>query len=638
MKDDLLSDNSSYPLTDVNKRNCDLLFVGYVIPPSHDISTNADDTVSVYIRKLFESEQFRTAVSDQIFSSSFIQDGAFVGTPSVDLRSWTSRVVPLEVTTAAQIRQQPLTWLSLLRLVFNDYEFGETCIPKGTSLDFDKFTASLGSRRDSLVRSYPQGVPSETHKLLSESKYFDAEFYYERYPDVALANTDAVSHYILHGGVEGRIPSALFDSLAYMQDFPSVHAAGIPPLLHYLEHGEADGLRIRRPELAPDEHYADQIVRTKFDFLRPLALYYQPRSKPRVTMVTDSINSGWLYGGVGTALLLTALLAKERGATLRIATQDIVPERENVARVLRANGIEWDEDAEFVTYNSRTQKPIFPITDDEIFVTTSWWSTAATLRAVPKSQIIYALQEDERMFYAMGDDQLRCAEVMATSGIRFAINSKLLYDHLISSGLDNISDFGHYFEPAFPENNYFYKKRQNRKKKRFFFYSRPNNERNLYTRGLEVINEAISQGVLDNDNWELFFVGKDVRDIVLRDGIRPKVVDTLSWVDYGKFIRTIDLGLSLMYTPHPSYPPLDLAASGAVVVTNRFGVKQDLSGYCRNIICGSTDVDDLVKSLALGSALVDDTATREDNYRMNNFSRSWIASLSPVVKALDGDI
>ena len=39
----------------------------------------------------------------------------------------------------------------------------------------------------------------------------------------------------------------------------------------------------------------------------------------------------------------------------------------------------------------------------------------------------------------------------------------------------------------------------------------------------------------------------------------------------------MDLGLSLMASPHSSYPPLDLAAAGAVVVTNTFGAGQAIA-------------------------------------------------------------
>ena len=49
---------------------------------------------------------------------------------------------------------------------------------------------------------------------------------------------------------------------------------------------------------------------------------------------------------------------------------------------------------------------------------------------------------------------------------------------------------------------------------------------------------------------------------------------------YGSLLRESAVGLSLMVSPHPSYPPLDMAHLGLRVVTNGFGPK-DLSSVAR---------------------------------------------------------
>ena len=59
-----------------------------------------------------------------------------------------------------------------------------------------------------------------------------------------------------------------------------------------------------------------------------------------------------------------------------------------------------------------------------------------------------------------------------------------------------------------------------------------------------------------------------------------------------------------MDTPHPSYPPLDLAASGAVVVTNRHGRKTSLCQYSENIVCVDPTVEALKAGIADGSSLL----------------------------------
>ena len=96
----------------------------------------------------------------------------------------------------------------------------------------------------------------------------------------------------------------------------------------------------------------------------------------------------------------------------------------------------------------------------------------------------------------------------------------------------------------------------------------------------------------------------------------------------------VDLGLSLMSTPHPSYPPLDLAACGAVAVTNRYGVKRDLSSYSSNIICSDLAHDAIVDGIAAGVRLAQDRKTRHRNYETQQLSRSWDSSFSAVLDQL----
>jgi hypothetical protein len=56
---------------------------------------------------------------------------------------------------------------------------------------------------------------------------------------------------------------------------------------------------------------------------------------------------------------------------------------------------------------------------------------------------------------------------------------------------------------------------------------------------------------------------------------------------YASLLTESAVGLSLMVSPHPSYPPLDMAHLGMRVVTNRFGPK-DLGAWHENIISAET--------------------------------------------------
>jgi hypothetical protein len=272
--------------------------------------------------------------------------------------------------------------------------------------------------------------------------------------------------------------------------------------------------------------------------------------------------------------------------------------------------------------------------DGEIFITTSWWTTHSLLKGVHPSQIVYLLQEDERMFYPHGDERLRCELLLSRADIRYVVNTRLLLDHLIADGLHHLRESAVSFEPAFPAEMYYRRGRPAAgSRKQFFFYARPNHPRNLFLLGLQVVDQAFKRGVLAADEWELLLVGKDVPRIDFGADVRTRYVEGLNWAAYAELCGGVDLALSLMYTPHPSYPPLDLAASGAVVVTNRYGVKQTLESFSRNILCADLDVESLLEALREGAALAS-SPQRDANARAAGLSRDWARSFEPVLQRI----
>jgi len=392
----------------------------------------------------------------------------------------------------------------------------------------------------------------------------------------------------------------------------------------------------------------EEITRLRFPNIQALPTYLIPQpSLPRVSLLTDSIGSGSLFGGVGTALLFAAQLANRMNATLRIVTRTEAPLPKNASQILSAYGIQLRHEVQFafVPVPSGAAEPEWAdaqatgldIGADEIFVTTSWWTTAATLLSVPPASIIYLLQEDERMFYPFGEERAQCERILRNQDIRFVVNTRLLYDHLRANGMEQLDRNGCWFEPSFPKSLFHERQREPGGKKRFFFYARPYNPRNLFHIGLEIIDRAVTKGILDLDQWDIFLVGKDIPNVTFGNGYAPKRCEGLNWEAYADLAGTIDLGLSLMYTPHPSYPPFDLAASGAVVVTNKFANKQDLSNYSRNIICAELNTDALVEALREGVALAEDNDARKRNFAANGLGADWTQSFEETLRSLTAE-
>jgi glycosyltransferase involved in cell wall biosynthesis len=73
--------------------------------------------------------------------------------------------------------------------------------------------------------------------IIKNSGLFDAHYYLTNNTDVRHADINPLKHYVKHGGLEGRNPSAEFDGEYYLNANPDVKEANLNPLAHYIKHG-----------------------------------------------------------------------------------------------------------------------------------------------------------------------------------------------------------------------------------------------------------------------------------------------------------------------------------------------------------------------------------------------------------------
>src|SRR5262249_40664728 len=151
--------------------------------------------------------------------------------------------------------------------------------------------------------------PSSDVELIAASEFFDRDWYLKRYPDVAAAEVNPAAHYLASGAAEGRDPGPRFSTRTYLRRNRDVAAAGVNPLLHYLRLGMNEGRKISPVVPAT----ADDLVRVRFQSLQELPLFSVRNVPKRISMITDSINSGSLYGGVSTAIIFSALFSRHIG-------------------------------------------------------------------------------------------------------------------------------------------------------------------------------------------------------------------------------------------------------------------------------------------------------------------------------------
>ena len=93
---------------------------------------------------------------------------------------------------------------------------------------------------------------------------------------------------------------------------------------------------------------------------------------------------------------------------------------------------------------------------------------------------------------------------------------------------------------------------------------------------------------------------------------------------YAALLREHDVGLALMYTPHPSLVPLEMASAGMLTVTNRFENKtpEALAAISSNLLTVEPTVEGIAAGLRAAAAAAGDSARRLTGAEVN-WSTRW---------------
>lgn len=497
--------------------------------------------------------------------------------------------------------------------------------------------------------------------LLKTSDLFDPDEYLATYPSIKDSGLDPYYHYCLYGWRDNLRPSSHFDSAEYIAANPGLDKelakCQMAPLIHFLRYGRQEGRSLRIApvcdnvaleiaRLSDKKKHADDVgsqpaikvadlLTREFRDLQPIPYFIgNSKHRPRLVLVTDALGTA-LLGGVGTALLLASQYAVATNRDLLIVTRHSTANTEGYFSFMKMMNEPLPETVSFYSDSTRDSHGqldfrLEVFSDDEFF-TTSWWSTRAVKNMHLPNRIFYIIQEVEQFFYPYCDNHLFCSQLRDEAGIYYLVNSQYLWDYF-GVHYPHIVANGTFFNPAFP--SFLYKNHVESvgRKHRLFFYSRRKHHRNLYYTGLKVLDRALREGIVDSSEWDIFFAGdSSLEPIEFSDGTRPTYLGQMSWLEYAKFMSSVDLTFSLMYTPHPSYPPLDTLASGGVCVTNSFENK-NRSLWCENMIFAEmTDVA-LCEGLRKGVALSLDREMRQKNFLKSTLPTSWSSALESTVK------
>ena len=130
------------------------------------------------------------------------------------------------------------------------------------------------------------------------------------------------------------------------------------------------------------------------------------------------------------------------------------------------------------------------------------------------------------------------------------------------------------------------------------------------------------------EEWALHAIGTQCfAPEHLYNGQQLEFIGRFPLSEYSRRLADYDVGLSLMYAPHPSVPNFEMAASGLVTVTTEFSNrrKDEMERICPNFIVSKPDVASLVEALAQAVVRSGGWEARRRNAQFE-WPRSWAES------------
>lgn len=326
----------------------------------------------------------------------------------------------------------------------------------------------------------------------------------------------------------------------------------------------------------------------------------------RINLLLPALSEKHVFGGIATALRFFDELRKQYPLARIIVTDETSIQLKDSQfysswNVQDIGSQDLSIDSIVVAGNRLDQA--LPVSERDYFVTTAWWTAFNAFkilswqyeeyRLATERKLIYFVQDFEPGFYpwstryALSESTYRkpCKTVPI-------FNTKLLNDFFLLQGYEFEHSF--YFDPLLnPTLDELKEKlKDTSKEKQILIYGRPSVERNLF----ELIIQSLklwAEKDEQSSGWRVLSAGEYHEPIELGNGLKVESVGKLSLEEYAALLARSSIGISLMLSPHPSYPPLEMAMFGMKVITNTYGNK-DLRELVSNVYCPSSlDPEDI---------------------------------------------
>jgi hypothetical protein len=331
-----------------------------------------------------------------------------------------------------------------------------------------------------------------------------------------------------------------------------------------------------------------------------------PRTGYRLNLVLPTVDAARTFGGIQTALDLFHAVGADVGER-RIVSLGAsgAPRTDAISayRLVGAGELDPDDPLQVATLGGPASR--LGIRADDVFVATFWTTAelvgrirrwqAATYGSAP-DRFGYIIQDFEPGFYPWSAQWMLARATYAAPDEMIGIfNTSVLRDYFHSNGIRFTHE--HTFEPRLlPRLRSAMDAPAASRTPTIVVYGRPGTPRNAFPAivdGLRAWRAADPNATA----WSVISVGQPHPEIDLGGGVALRSIGKLDLDAYAALLSQSAIGISLMISPHPSYPPLEMAHLGMLVLTNRFADK-DLSSWHANI----RSIDD-VSAASLANAL-----------------------------------
>jgi hypothetical protein len=302
---------------------------------------------------------------------------------------------------------------------------------------------------------------------------------------------------------------------------------------------------------------------------------------PRVVIVLHSFAVRMIFAGVRTALVTAVELARRMQRSLALVVLEPLGADPDVVRSQLIEWITTELDASDVVDGLTLSAPERPRhTDshpDDIWLAT-YWTTAYQLGrmcdrgVLDPDHVVYLVQDWEPGFFAWGTEYALASSTY-TRGFHTLVNSVPLAsyvteqtgisiptDQIIAPQVDEarLRSVAEAWQPG-PSGA-----------PRVLYYARPSKPRNMYALGLAALRMWAAD-LPPALRPVVTLSGEDLIAPDLGSNVEVRVAGKLTFNAYYSLLAHTDVGLTLMYSPHPSHLALELPMAGIPTVTNALG-------------------------------------------------------------------